>query len=156
MSLRARVVILADDLSGAADCAAPFTRAGQDVLVAFGPDDVSDAHVVAIDLDTRRMTEEEARTTARAAAEQLADKATGGNGVAGLSAATTAGNAAAVPALVAAANPAYEAAAKYATVLVAASVVVTSLVVPIVTAWWAGRVKAAGGEVGPAESPGKP
>ncbi len=74
MSLRARVVILADDLSGAADCAAPFTRAGQDVLVAFGPDDVSDAHVVAIDLDTRRMTEEEARTTARAAAEQLADK----------------------------------------------------------------------------------
>ncbi len=38
----------------------------------------------------------------------LADKATGGNGVAGLSAATTAGNAAAVPALVAAANPAYD------------------------------------------------
>ena len=86
----------------------------------------------------------------------LADKVTGGNGVAGLSAATTAGNAAAVPALVAAANPAYEAAAKYATVLVAASVVVTSLVVPLVTAWWAGRVRAAGGEVGPETSQSNP
>jgi uncharacterized protein YgbK (DUF1537 family) len=73
MNLRARVVILADDLSGAADCAAPFTRAGQDVLVAFGPEYVSDAHVVAIDLDTRRMTEEDARATATAAVERLAD-----------------------------------------------------------------------------------
>lgn len=68
------------------------------------------------------------------------DKLTGGNGVAGLSAASTAGNAAAVPALVAAANPAYLEASKYATLLVAASVVVTSLLVPVITAWWAGRV----------------
>jgi 2-keto-3-deoxygluconate permease len=74
----------------------------------------------------------------------LADKLTGGNGVAGLSAATTAGNAAAVPALVAAANPAYKEAAQHATLLVAASVVVTSLVVPLLTAWWAGRVKTSG------------
>jgi 2-keto-3-deoxygluconate permease len=70
----------------------------------------------------------------------LADRLTGGSGVAGLAAASTAGNAAAVPAIVAAANPVYNDAAKTATVLVAASVVVTAIVVPLVTAWWAGRV----------------
>lgn len=67
----------------------------------------------------------------------LADRVSGGKGLAGLAAAATAGNAAAVPALVAAANPAYAKAAPYATVLVAASVVVTMLTVPIITAWWA-------------------
>lgn len=65
----------------------------------------------------------------------FADKATGGNGVAGVSAASTAGNAAAVPAIVAAANPAYAEAAKSATILVAACVVVTAIVTPLVTAW---------------------
>ncbi|MES2179922.1 MAG: 2-keto-3-deoxygluconate permease [Gemmatimonadota bacterium] len=69
----------------------------------------------------------------------VADRLSGGNGVAGLSAATTAGNAAAVPALVAAANPAYANAAKHATVLVSASVVVTALTVPFLVAWWAAR-----------------
>jgi 2-keto-3-deoxygluconate permease len=69
----------------------------------------------------------------------FADRLTGGNGVAGLAAASTAGNAAAVPALVAAANPAYAEAAKSATLLVSASVVVTAIVVPLLTAWWAGR-----------------
>ena len=71
----------------------------------------------------------------------LADRISGGKGVAGLAAAATAGNAAAVPALVAAANPAYAEAAPYATVLVAASVVVTMLTVPLVTAWWARKVE---------------
>jgi 2-keto-3-deoxygluconate permease len=66
----------------------------------------------------------------------LADKLTGGNGTAGLAAATTAGNAAAVPAIVASANPAYRAAAASATILVATSVVVTAILAPIVTAWW--------------------
>jgi 2-keto-3-deoxygluconate permease len=66
----------------------------------------------------------------------IVDRVTGGNGVAGLAAASTAGNAAAVPAIVAAANPAYKAAAQTATVLVATSVVVTAILVPIVTAWW--------------------
>ncbi len=70
----------------------------------------------------------------------LADKVSGGKGVAGLAAAATAGNAAAVPALVAAANPAYAAAAPAATVLVAASVVVTMLTVPLVTAWYAKKI----------------
>ncbi len=70
----------------------------------------------------------------------IADRLTGGNGTAGLAAASTAGNAAAVPAIVAAANPAYKPAAATATVLVATSVVVTAICVPIVTAWWNRRV----------------
>jgi 2-keto-3-deoxygluconate permease len=72
----------------------------------------------------------------------LADRVTGGSGVCGIAAATTAGNAAAVPAIVAAANPAYRDAAAQATVLVAASVVVTALLTPFATAWWAGRIRA--------------
>src|SRR5581483_7419077 len=64
-----------------------------------------------------------------------ADKLTGGTGTAGLAAASTAGNAAAVPALVASANPAYAAAAAPATVLVAACIIISGLLVPIATAW---------------------
>jgi 2-keto-3-deoxygluconate permease len=70
----------------------------------------------------------------------LTDRLIGGNGTAGLAAATTASNAAAVPALVAIANPKYAAAAGPATALVAASVFTTSIVVPVITAWWAKRV----------------
>jgi 2-keto-3-deoxygluconate permease len=65
----------------------------------------------------------------------FADRLTGGTGVAGVAAASTAGNAAAVPAIVAAANPAYADAARPATILVAACVVVTAILTPIVTAW---------------------
>lgn len=72
----------------------------------------------------------------------LMDRLTGGNGVAGIAAASSAGNSAAVPALVAAANPAYAAAAKPATVLVVASIIVTGILTPLVTAWWAGKVGA--------------
>jgi 2-keto-3-deoxygluconate permease len=68
------------------------------------------------------------------------DRLTGGNGTAGLAAASTAGNAAAVPAIVAAANPVYRPAAASATILVATSVVVTAILVPIVTAWWHRRM----------------
>jgi 2-keto-3-deoxygluconate permease len=71
----------------------------------------------------------------------FADKLTGGSGIAGLAAATTAGNAATVPMLVAAANPAYLPAAGPATVLVAASVVVTAIGCPLVVAWYAKRLK---------------
>jgi 2-keto-3-deoxygluconate permease len=70
----------------------------------------------------------------------LADRLIGGNGTAGIAAATTAGNAAAVPLLVAAANPRYADAAAPATVLVGASVIVSSLLVPPLTAWWSARV----------------
>ncbi len=65
----------------------------------------------------------------------FADRLTGGTGVAGVAAASTAGNAAAVPAIVAASNPVYTEAAKSGTILVAACVVVTAITVPLVTAW---------------------
>jgi 2-keto-3-deoxygluconate permease len=53
----------------------------------------------------------------------------------GIAAASTAGNAAAVPAIVAGVNPAYKEAAAPATVLVAASVVITAILVPFATAF---------------------
>jgi 2-keto-3-deoxygluconate permease len=80
----------------------------------------------------------------------LADKLTGGDGVAGLAAATTAGNAAVVPAVVASVNPVYAPAAEQATVLVAACVVVTAILCPMVTAGWARRV---GRDSGSSEAP---
>jgi 2-keto-3-deoxygluconate permease len=72
----------------------------------------------------------------------LIDRMSGGTGVAGVAAANTAGNAAAVPALIAAANPVYAEAAKSATLLVAACVVVTAIVSPILTATIAKRANA--------------
>lgn len=90
------------------------------------------------------------------AALLVTDRLTGGNGVAGLAAASTAGNAAAVPAIVAAANPAYQEAAKSATILVAASVVVTAIVVPLVTAWWASRVNTKSDSLPPPKRPQPP
>ncbi|QCR38625.1 2-keto-3-deoxygluconate permease [Nissabacter sp. SGAir0207] len=69
----------------------------------------------------------------------LIDRATGGTGVAGVAAASTAGNAAGVPAIVAAANPVYADAAASATILVAASVIVTTLLVPPLTMFVANR-----------------
>ena len=74
----------------------------------------------------------------------VTDRLSGGNGTAGIAAASTAGNAAAVPALIAAANPVYKAAAAPATILVAACVIVTSLLVPILTAAWARRMGLSG------------
>lgn len=71
-----------------------------------------------------------------------ADKVTGGSGLGGLAAATTAGNAATVPMLVAAANPAYQEAAGPATVLVSAAVIVTSIGCPLMVAWYAKRLSA--------------
>ncbi|HWR40369.1 MAG TPA: 2-keto-3-deoxygluconate permease [Patescibacteria group bacterium] len=72
----------------------------------------------------------------------VADKLTGGNGVAGIAAATTAGNAAAVPTAIAAIDKTYAAAAPAATMLVATCVIVTAILCPLATAWWAKRVKA--------------
>lgn len=84
----------------------------------------------------------------------LIDRLNGGNGVAGVAAASTAGNAVAVPAAIAAVNPDYAAAAPRATALVAASVVVTAILVPLVTAWWASRVNPPNAEAGGPDSSG--
>ncbi len=72
------------------------------------------------------------------------DRLSGGTGIAGVGAATTAGNAAAVPALVAAANHKYAEAAAPATVLVASSVIVTTILAPLLTAWWDVRIRRGG------------
>ena len=74
----------------------------------------------------------------------IVDRLVGGNGTAGIAASTTAGNAAAVPALVAAANSKYAPAAASATVLVACSVIVTTIACPFLTAWWHSRMRAKG------------
>lgn len=72
----------------------------------------------------------------------LADKFIGGgNGTAGLAASSTAGAAVANPVIVAGLQPELQPVAQSATALVAASVVVTSILVPILTAWWAKYMK---------------
>jgi 2-keto-3-deoxygluconate permease len=71
------------------------------------------------------------------------DKLTGGNGVAGIAAASTAGNAAAVPAAIAAVDKSYANIAPAATMLVATCVIVTAILVPIATTWWFKHVQSA-------------
>lgn len=58
-------------------------------------------------------------------------------GYAGWACATTAGNAVAVPAAIALTDPAWEVYAGTATVQVAASVVLSALIVPFIVTWWA-------------------
>ncbi|MDD2981214.1 MAG: 2-keto-3-deoxygluconate permease [Hespellia sp.] len=58
-------------------------------------------------------------------------------GYAGWAVATTAGNAVAVPAAVALADPSLASVAEIATVQVAASVVLSAILVPFITGWWA-------------------
>ena len=67
----------------------------------------------------------------------VADKLTGGNGVAGLSAASTAGNSVAIPAALASIDPVYAPMVPTATALLATCVIVTAVLVPIVTSWYA-------------------
>src|SRR5271165_1425758 len=65
----------------------------------------------------------------------LADKVLGGSGIAGAAASSTAGNSAAVPQAVALADRSYAGIAPAATVQVAASVIVTAILTPLLTAW---------------------
>lgn len=52
-----RILIIADDLSGAADCAIGFASAGMQTVVTLDPlHDKADAQVIAADTDTRRLT----------------------------------------------------------------------------------------------------
>ncbi|QXE01584.1 2-keto-3-deoxygluconate transporter [Terribacillus sp. DMT04] len=72
----------------------------------------------------------------------LADKFIGGgNGTAGIAASSTAGAAVANPMIIATMIPEFMPIAEAATALVAASVVVTSVLVPILTAYWAQYMK---------------
>jgi 2-keto-3-deoxygluconate permease len=72
----------------------------------------------------------------------VADRMLGGSGVAGAAASSTAGNSAAVPQAVALADPTYAAVAPSATVQVAASVIVTAMLTPLLTSWWFKRTQA--------------
>ncbi|MCJ7690978.1 MAG: 2-keto-3-deoxygluconate permease, partial [Clostridiaceae bacterium] len=67
------------------------------------------------------------------------DKATGGTGVAGAAASSTAGNAVGTPAAVAAVDPTLASAALIATPLVAASMVTTAILTPMLTTYIANR-----------------
>jgi 2-keto-3-deoxygluconate permease len=69
-----------------------------------------------------------------------ADILLGGSGIAGAAASSTAGNAAAVPKAVALADPTYAGVAAAATVQVAASVIVTAVLTPILTSFIYKRV----------------
>lgn len=72
----------------------------------------------------------------------LADKYIGGgNGTAGLAASSTAGAAVANPMIIANMKPEFMDVAQSATALVAASVIVTSILVPILTAYWSKYMK---------------
>jgi 2-keto-3-deoxygluconate permease len=62
-----------------------------------------------------------------------------GNGTAGIAAASTAGAAVTVPAVIASLSPQFAPVAPSATALVATAVVVTALLTPLLTAWWAKR-----------------
>ena len=70
----------------------------------------------------------------------IADRLFGGTGIAGAAASSTAGNSAAVPQAVALADPSYAAVAGAATVQVAASVIVTAVLTPLLTSWWYKKV----------------
>lgn len=71
----------------------------------------------------------------------LTDKVTGGTGVAGAANSSTAGNAVATPAAVAMVDPSLATAAAIATPQVAAAVITTALLVPVLTAFIAKRNK---------------
>jgi 2-keto-3-deoxygluconate permease len=64
-----------------------------------------------------------------------ADRLLGGSGIAGAAASSTAGNSAAVPQAVALADHNYAGIAPAATIQVAASVIVTAILTPLLTAW---------------------
>ena len=68
------------------------------------------------------------------------DRLLGGSGVAGAAASSTAGNSAAVPQAVALADTSFAPVAAAATVQVTASVIVTAILTPLLTAWWYRRL----------------
>jgi len=73
----------------------------------------------------------------------LADRMTGGSGIAGAAASSTAGNAVATPAAVALADPGLATLSTIATPQIAASTITTAILTPIITAYVAKRKKPA-------------
>jgi 2-keto-3-deoxygluconate transporter len=71
----------------------------------------------------------------------IADRATGGTGIAGAAASSTAGNAVATPAAIALADPRFAALSAIATSQVAASTITTAVLTPFLTAYIANRRK---------------
>lgn len=84
----------------------------------------------------------------------LADRFSGGTGVAGASASSTAGNAVATPEAVAVADPAMRNAAAVATPQVAASTIVTALLAPVLASFVYRRVHDDEGKSGPSDESG--
>lgn len=70
----------------------------------------------------------------------IADKVTGGSGIAGASLASTAGNAVATPTAIAEIDPTIAAAAAIATPQIAASTITTAILTPILTSYWKKRL----------------
>jgi 2-keto-3-deoxygluconate permease len=71
----------------------------------------------------------------------VADRLLGGTGIAGAAASSTAGNSAAVPQAVALADASFAPIVAAATIQVAASVIVTAVLTPLLTSWWYKRVQ---------------
>jgi len=71
----------------------------------------------------------------------FADRILGGSGVAGAAASSTAGNSTGTPQAVALADPSFAAIAPIATLQVAASVIVTAVFTPLLTAYVYRRVQ---------------
>ena len=71
----------------------------------------------------------------------LADRLLGGTGIAGAAASSSAGNSVAVPKAIAAVDPSYAGIAPVATVQVAAAVIVTAILTPLLTSWMHRRVQ---------------
>ena len=66
------ILIIADDLSGAADCAIGFACAGMQTVVTLDPlHDKADAQVIAADTDTRRLSPAQAAERTVAAYKAL-------------------------------------------------------------------------------------
>lgn len=72
-----RVLILADDLTGAADCAAAFLGRSARIAVALAADSLPRAGVIAVDLDTRSRSERAARRIVRRAFSSAAVRHSG-------------------------------------------------------------------------------
>jgi len=73
------VTVIADDLTGAADCGIAFALAGVPTFVSIGNAPAPDsAQIVSVDVDTRRLTQAEAAQRAGEAARDAYRRGTGG------------------------------------------------------------------------------